>query len=934
MGYYIIDSISLKNFLSHEDTKINFSLGSTALVGENGAGKSSVLEALFFALTLKPWRDRSYLIKTNSSKATITVKLRELDGNNVLELIIYLTRRGKDGLNTEVTLKRNGKIEASKVEEYKNILKQYLNMQSLPDVSDFLQSSIIVKQNILSNIASKMSDSRKDFKELIESALGIKLYKEVEENLTEIDIKPDKFEEGIGIYNIKQRHKDNLEMTIEKKKIEVNDINKKLNEIIRNMKEKESQKVIMENKKEEINNKLLNLQNKIIELTILKSKKDSIESEINKIKLEINSIESEIKSIDFKIAEIEKAKPIANMYGVLEEYTKLVDENRILENEINNLKSIKYYYSILLKNSEIEKRYEELSKKIEELRKELDTIKVEHARIKEINKNYNKKKDRVNSILNNYKELISDVVDINVFKKYKDITDSLNDFIEKAKDYYEKLEKENEKNKEQEKEISNKISTINYNIKLMKNYISVLERPGESSECPVCHSKLTGKTVSDLKNNYADEIRKHEKELKELNEKDKELIDKVKQIENKLRLLMNIINELKSLNDEISDEMKESEKKLLLISSELDEKSEELEGLEKEFKEIEEGHNEYISALNYFKVINLNVEDIPKKLEEYDKKVVINNEIKNKIKEIEKELLNKTDSKSVDEAKNKIKEAESKVSLLDKYIEDREKNEQELIKKKEELDIKLKELDDINFKINYMSGLEQEISKLKNDADNLENQYQKLIKEISALEGEKKVNEDNLIRLKNEVEALESIEKKIVVGLASINIFDKIQRSLYNNALISLENEMNNIFSRFGLDYSRIEIRENSDGNLGVYVIDREGNERPISILSGGEQNVIALTFIIALNKIIQAKIGFLALDEPTESLDEQRRKILVEVLGKLTESETSEVPPPVNQLLLISHHSDIMDSIDQICNVKKENGISKVSCQNEEKIG
>ncbi|MGC9183742.1 AAA family ATPase [Caldisphaera sp.] len=931
MGYYIIDSISLKNFLSHEDTKINFSPGSMALVGENGAGKSSILEALFFALTLKPWRDRSYLIKTNSSKAAVTVKLRELEGNNTLELIVYLTRRGKDGLNTEVTLKRNGKVEASKVEDYKNILKQYLNMQSLPDVSDFLQSSIIVKQNILSNIASKMSDSRKDFKELIESALGIKLYKEVEENLTEIDVKPNKNEESVGIYNIKQRHRDNLKEVIEKKKNEITNINKKLNEIIKNVREKETQKIIIENKKEEINNELLSLQNKIIELNVLKSKKDSIKSEINKIKSDINSIKSEIKSLDFKIAEIEKIRPIANMHNLVEDYDKLVDENRSLENEINQLEHIKHYYEKMSENSEIEKEYEELSKKIEELRKEIDSMKIDLARIKEINKNYNKKRDKINNILNINEKLLKNLVDINVLKASKDIADSLKSIIEKLEDYYEKLEKENEVNKEKEKEIGNKISTIDYNIKVMKNYITVLEKPGESSECPVCHSKLTGKTISDLKNSYIEEIKKHENELKELNKEDIELNNKIKLIENELKSLLNIINELKSISDEISDEMKVSEKKLLLISSELENKTKEFDEIKKKFDELEKGHNEYISALEYFKFINLDIKDISKKLEGYEKKVASYNEIKNKIKEIEKTLLRQTNSKTMEEAKSKIKDAESKINLLDKYKEDKEKYEQELINKKKELDEKVIEFDEINSKINSMVGIEEEIKKLKKEADDLENQYQKLIKEISTLEGEKKANEDSLIRLKNEIDALDEIEKKVTVGLASINIFDKIQRSLYNNALISLENEMNNVFSRFGLDYSRIEIRENSEGNLGVYVIDREGNERPISILSGGEQNVIALAFIIALNKIIQAKIGFLALDEPTESLDEQRRKILVEVLGKLTESETSEVPPPVYQLLLISHHSDIMDSIDQICSVKKEEGVSKVLCQNEE---
>jgi len=55
---YIIRSVELRNFLSHENTKLTFPLGSLALVGENGAGKTSIFEAIYYALTGQAGEER------------------------------------------------------------------------------------------------------------------------------------------------------------------------------------------------------------------------------------------------------------------------------------------------------------------------------------------------------------------------------------------------------------------------------------------------------------------------------------------------------------------------------------------------------------------------------------------------------------------------------------------------------------------------------------------------------------------------------------------------------------------------------------------------------------------------------------------------------------------------------------------------------------
>ena len=70
----MISSIELGDFLSHSNTKLDFSNGVTIFVGHNGSGKSSIIDAITFSLFGKHTRksNRS-LIKysTNQGYAKI-----------------------------------------------------------------------------------------------------------------------------------------------------------------------------------------------------------------------------------------------------------------------------------------------------------------------------------------------------------------------------------------------------------------------------------------------------------------------------------------------------------------------------------------------------------------------------------------------------------------------------------------------------------------------------------------------------------------------------------------------------------------------------------------------------------------------------------------------------------------------------------------------
>ena len=70
----MIESIRLKNFISHEDTVIELEDGINVFVGNNGAGKSSVIDAITYALYGRHTRELDKnLVRRGSLSSAVSV---------------------------------------------------------------------------------------------------------------------------------------------------------------------------------------------------------------------------------------------------------------------------------------------------------------------------------------------------------------------------------------------------------------------------------------------------------------------------------------------------------------------------------------------------------------------------------------------------------------------------------------------------------------------------------------------------------------------------------------------------------------------------------------------------------------------------------------------------------------------------------------------
>gem|GEM_PF-500739 len=195
-----------------------------------------------------------------------------------------------------------------------------------------------------------------------------------------------------------------------------------------------------------------------------------------------------------------------------------------------------------------------------------------------------------------------------------------------------------------------------------------------------------------------------------------------------------------------------------------------------------------------------------------------------------------------------------------------------------------------------------ELNRIKGKLEELEKSRTDLEKQVSELETEvKSLEKDAMI-----FNALDVLANNI---LGKDGLIAKV---LTKEARRLMEMYTNNILNEFGMDF-RISIDNEFNievqGPLGR--IDLRG-------LSGGESIALAIALRLALAYTVFGRLpGFLMLDEPTQFLDEERRRILFDVIKKLSQR--------IPQVIVVTHDRDVIEIADHIFYVNKEGGRSFV---------
>ena len=181
----IFNRLELKNFKSHANTTLDFNPGISLIVGENGAGKSTIFEAITFAL-FKVYSTKTItdLVRSNKNineKMEMMVKLTFYSNGNEYRVERSVTQTKSSSKSTselyQITTDRDVMLASGN----KQVDQEIENILSM-DSSTFL-NAIHIRQGEIADLIDKTPATRK---KLIGKLLKLEELEKAYENIPKI----------------------------------------------------------------------------------------------------------------------------------------------------------------------------------------------------------------------------------------------------------------------------------------------------------------------------------------------------------------------------------------------------------------------------------------------------------------------------------------------------------------------------------------------------------------------------------------------------------------------------------------------------------------------------------------------------------------------------------------------------------------------------
>ena len=917
----IIKKVQLENYRSHSNITVEFTKGVNLILGKNGRGKTSILEAI--STVMFNTKDRSgkeigkSYIKFGEKSSKVEIDFIANDGREYkIKTEFFKTKPKKQTLKDIIGSEYDGDIQ-EKLEELCGIKKGF---------EETYENIVIAKQNEFINIFKDSGTTREKtfnkifntqiYKEMYDSFLkeAIDKYKSEKENLdSKISSLKENMEDKEQITNFLKEEKE-IEKDLQDKFKNINVVSKnleneikdyetteiELNNLIKNIKDEENK----------IKKYLSLLKENIIEAKQAKKSK-IIVKETEKSYLEYLEIENRLKDLR------------ENLDNLLEEQKLNIQyQNNIEKLELSN-KNLKVDISSLEEN--ISKN----SEKKENLENEISKLKIKEENLDLKLKKYIDLLDKLEKLENFKDKKLEDklkkTTEIDIFQKNLsskiDLFKATNiEIIEEKLSNFKELEKELKLLEEQKIIFETEIKTLKKSSKELSDKICpFLNEKCQNLEDKEAEdyfsSKISIKT-EDLENLKKDTEEKNqilvekvvfEDKKKQYFELEKSIKDLELSLKNEEVNLKEIELDIKNLDIDIqklienqefqnSQMLREKKKELEveLRNLNLDEKRENLknllENLEIEKEKILKNQNSIESNLkeidNYSKKIkedtNKNIENIKSEIKTFENKLddlknPYNEYLKNNVLAEDLENLLLKVNKNIKELyslrveKNLLKE---KVSNLEEKIKNIKIDEL-----KEKYDTIKEELNEINKKLGSSQEKIENYKKILEKISSQEEKQKKLLVEFKKLEN--KFNKANLIR--NEVGQMgRAISKYMLSGISNIASVN---------------------FNKITGRTERIEWSNEEKDKYAVYLV---GQERKIAFeqLSGGEQVSVAIAIRGTMTEYF-TNSKFMILDEPTNNLDTERKKLLAEYMGEILNN--------LEQSIIVTHDDTFREMAEKI---------------------
>ena len=905
-----INSVELRNIKSYRDCEVPFRYGVNGISGENGAGKTTILESIGFALfDHLPYSQKDFL-RRGEKAGEVRVHVVAPDE---LEYVIARSVKGDYRVESQV-----GGLAVGKVDVQDWIVENLFGGAiTSADLSSIFENAVGVPQGTFTSSFLAPPGARK---KVFDSILRVDEYRTAFDNLNEVSkiVKTEIVDLEKSYHETKgsTANYTGLKERFEHGKIAVSKIKEEISGLERELAQLQLKKDDLGKKKELI---------------------DSTRKEIEKLERDATELGKHLATAKKDIDEAEGAKKILDetkdakeRYLESQDGLKELDEDKKKRDRLDKQR--------LEQESKIKRMKEELdrknnlSKEVEDHRKKLKEIEPAVKEQKKIEEELNE----IEGSIRDVKQIESEIGDLKrSMKEFGTLSKRLEELEREQKGIEPDVRIQEEL--ESRKQITTgKKSAINSEI---KSILKKKKETGETNQCPILEGVKCA-TVTSFYDYFEDKLSEKKKGLDSM--------------EGELKL---IETELKELNDPVK-RMGQNKSKISEIKGELKGKPDVQDKLQQRKIRMAELHKIFSERYSSY-VISIPDAELAEKMEKTEE--IMKTRLKElndpdrqaskvstladaKIKEIDKIKIDETGIKLEESELFEIKLGLSEFSDIDpmekeirkilegcephyrKYLQN-EKNagkvdiyrgkcdklNREISKKASEKENRARSLDGYGSTFDerefeqVQKGHEEKNIKFSSK----KTEYDMTLKNLGELE--KELNDmESLIRQKERLK--EECESKN----GFLNYIEFIRTTLKDSAQIvagklikNIGEEANRIYCEIINDYTQ-ELRWTHDYAI---TITEHGEEKGFSQLSGGEQMSSSLAVRFALLKILSG-CDVVFLDEPTQNMDEIRRERLSEQILNIS---------GFKQIFVISHDDTFNEKYENVIRVEKIGGESRV---------
>jgi len=892
----IIDRIRLINFLSHEDSEIYFDTGVNIIVGHNGAGKSSIIDAIRFALFGdKRTKKIEDMIRKGAKSLEVEMEFRH--GGHTYVIKRSIIRRSKNPESNAMIM-----VDGSALSQSVKDANDYIEKNIITKSKDVFLNSVFSKQGEMDDLISGDPARRK---KLLDEILEIEKLEETYDVLKDVI---DSLQAGIS-------NLDYLASENERDREDLRRYQEEVAELTRQIDQEEAVKAHLMKKKEEASTEYNDVSRELITLDTTLKNMRSLMDEADRHEEEIRRIDGELQKISGSIdrySEITSSKVYAardRIRGYWTDKGHIIEYRKMLKSIDNQIQN---YEENMKKATELQAdhdRYEVMQRRMDEIKHELDDLRAYESRYDSLVAGMDQKKKKREEYRKRQKDLEEEISRI--------LGRTFANAGELAAIYEEIRRNIDEVNRDQG-DLQVRIGALRQKENEIRRNMYMLE--GHNT-CPVCGtdlgddgSKKILEHYSEELNGIADDMARLEREVSAYDEKKRQL----KYMESylakgKIREYETYEKQLKDLEEQTDDD----ENSISAIAD----KHKKYEELDEEYRsmhleDLRQRDTEWKNAM----AIVSSIGDIGALRRNRDEASESIKAAEDRIHEIESEFpdiasYTPTYISSIEE---EVRQLEPQIKMSD----DLKRQRETLAEKAKDLRSRTEGMDEIQKRRDELSVKAGEAEKRLRD---VEEQIQATVSELSGKKSKADTLRSRMSEIEEKIRDRERDIERMKRIERAINDVKRIREAFGKNGVPALIRQSvsdyltaktRDYLSSFDLDFDDISVDQ--DFNVTVY---RGGVPEGIDSLSGGEKTAVAFAIRVAVAQFLNADLSLLILDEPTAFLDEERRNSLSDII-EYTLKDSSVIP----QVIIISHHRELLASANVAIEVKKVGGRSVVS--------